>query len=192
VGIRKGEFNIQTDWHNMNRDFTFLVVIVSSLIVGCSSGANVSVPADSSAAVSPASAAANNAAPGGGTDLNAKSSTPLPGAGRAELHYEPAPEDSQIAQATNSSGQFYEVRIFKRNPQLLKVESVSTDQKNRALTIVLRTAQVFNVTTDRIPNLKLATANQLLELAGVQPVKATPAPKGTAALAPKITTQQAD
>ena len=93
-----------------------------------------------------------------------------PGAGRPALLYEAAPEDSQIASATNSSGQLYEVRIFKKHPQLLKIESTSLDSKNRKLTIVLRSGEVKEITTDSIPNLKLATANQLVELAGLQPV----------------------
>jgi hypothetical protein len=128
----------------------------------------------------------NNADTGQTTNANPGNSNVVgvPNTGRPVMQYEPAPEDSQIAQANNSSGQLYEVRIWKKHPQLLKVESTTIDQNSKALTIILRSTQITNITTDRIPNIKLATANQFLELANVKPNSATPASK-TVGNAPK-------
>lgn len=87
----------------------------------------------------------------------------LPRSGRPVMRYVPAPEDSQIAQATQD-GKLYEVRIWKKHPKLLKIESTTIDEKNKSMSIILRTAQVVNITTDRIPNVGLATADQFLAL----------------------------
>jgi len=90
-----------------------------------------------------------------------------PGSGRPILRYEPAADNSQIASAMNSDGQMFEVRIWKKHPQLVKIESTWLDQKNKALYILLRTGKVMNITTDRIQNLKQATTRELLEIAGL-------------------------
>lgn len=110
------------------------------------------------------------------------------------MQYEPAPENSQIAQTTTSGGQSYDVRIWKKHPQLLKVEAIGVDEKNRALTIITRDAKIYKVTTDKIPNVKLATAAQFLELAGVEPSAATPPAKTAGNTAPRFRpeTQQAE
>ena len=147
----------------------FLLILVATFVAGCSSNADVNKPVNASANVSAANAPGMPGNPAGNAGV--------PNDGRPVLRFEPAPENSQIAQALNSSGQMYEYRLWKGHPQLLKVESTSLDEKNKALTIVLRTSKVFNITTDRIPNVKLATANQFLELAGVQPVAAAPESK---------------
>lgn len=172
---------------------TASLFIVSCLTYGCSGSAgvdgmkntsistsNIEVPSNQNQSVGTNSA---SSIPGDKPfentlgNSNKRKITEVPGGGRPVLQFEPAPENSQIAQAMNSSGQMFEVRIWKGHPQLLKVESVWVDQKNKALTIMLRSTKVLNITTDRIPNLKLATAKQLLEIAGVQPTAATPAVK---------------
>lgn len=180
----------------MRPAFLLLLLLIASTVSGsCSGNADADKPANVSGGSSNQSTASNP-----GQSVNPKAPPPVqagnqssentigistkrkitdvPGAGRPVLQFEPGPEDSQLAQAMNSSGQMYEVRIWKRHPQLLKVESVWVDAKNKYLTIALRTGKVLNITTDRIPNLKLATANQLLEMAGIQPAAATPAIKG--------------
>ena len=156
----------------INRYCLFFLFIATVLTGGCSGNADVSKSANAPSNPTAATASSNP-----GQNIGSNVMTDSPGAGRPVMRYELAPEDSQIAQSLNSSGQMYEVRIFKKNPQLLKIESVGIDQKNKALTIILRSGKVFNITTDRIPNVKLATANQFLDLAGVQPVAATPAAK---------------
>ena len=102
---------------------------------------------------------------------NNKETVDLPAGAHPILRWEPAAEDSQIASAINASGQMYETRIFKRHPQLVKVDSTWIDAKQKALKIVLRNGQVKDVTTDKIVNLKQATAAQLLELVGIQPAQ---------------------
>ena len=74
----------------------FFLVIVG-LSVGCSSDTDAGKPSSNPAA---------NVPPGSVIDSanNQKVANP-PGAGRPALLYEAAPEDSQIASATNSSGQ---------------------------------------------------------------------------------------
>lgn len=157
MGICKGESDIQAE-----RAMKLIVLLFALLIglVGCSSSSS-----DGNGSTTHSTGGSTPVA--GSTD---PSSNPLPADGRPVLRFEPADEDSQIASATNSSGQMYEVRIWKKHPKLLKVESVGLDERNKRLAIVLRTAKVINVTTDRIPNLRLATAKQVLEIAGSDPI----------------------
>lgn len=164
MGIRKGKSNFQAVVDVMRAKYPFCFLLIAAGLSGaCTSNPNVnSVGAPSNNLIE---------------NVNKQKVPEAPGEGRPVLHYEPASENSQIASAMNRSGQTYEVRIWTKHPQLLKVESVSIDEKSKALTIVLRSAQVLNITTDRIPNLKLATADQILDLAGVKPVAATPAVK---------------
>ncbi len=195
MGIRKGEFNIKADGRIMiERYFLFFLIIATVFNGGCSGNPDVAKTANSpnnpsaataslnagqstSSNVAPNIPAANTAPVDALENLNKRKVTDVPGAVRPEMRYEPAAENSQIARAMNGSGQMYEVRVWTKHPQLLKVESIWVDDKNKALTIILRTGKIFNITTDRIPNVKSATANQFLELAGVQPSAATPQSK---------------
>ncbi|MBK8466956.1 MAG: hypothetical protein IPL32_14125 [Chloracidobacterium sp.] len=136
--------------------FLFVIFIAVSLSSGCSGNSEVGGQTNTQNATS-----SSIAAPAVGQSNTITS--PAPGAGRPVLKFVPSPEDSQIAQATQN-GKLYEVRIWKKHPKLLKVESTTIDEKNRSLSIVLRSAQVVNITTDRIPNVKLATADQFLKL----------------------------
>jgi hypothetical protein len=139
----------------------FLLFTSAVLLFGCGSNADI----DKTANVTANPNAGNSNVVG------------VPNTGRPVMQYETAAEDSQIAQATNSGGQPYEVRIWKKHPQLLKVESIGVDEKNKALTIITRDAKIYKVTTDRIPNIKLATAAQFLEVGNVPPSVATPRAK---------------
>ena len=196
MGIRKGKFNIKAVGQVMiDRYFLFFLLLIATIFtVGCSENADVNKPVNAPGISTGAAPSSNtrqssssnvmsgnppvNTAPVDALENpNKRKVTDVPGAGRPEMRYEPAPESSQIAQAMNSSGQMYEVRIWTKHPQLLKVESIWVNEKNKALTIILRSGKIFNITTDRIPNVKSATANQFLELAGVQPSAATPAAK---------------
>ncbi len=175
------------------RDFLWLFLMVASLSFGCSGGTDTGSPANGSApasnnavavsntnkTVSPNSAnPAENVPPAGVIEtVNKRKLVDTPSSRPPPLRYEPAAEDSQIATAMDSSGRPYEVRIFKRHPQLVKVESTWLGPNQKALSIVLRDGKVHQVTTDRIANLKLATAAQILELIGIQPAKPSAGPK---------------
>jgi len=143
----------------------FVIFIAVSLSSGCAGNSEVGSQTNTQNATS-----SSTAAPVGQSNTI---TSPAPGAGRPVLKFVPSPEDSQIAQATQN-GKLYEVRIWKKHPKLLKVESTTIDEKNKSLSIVLRSAQVVNITTDRIPNVKLATADQFLKLV---PATGTTEPK---------------
>jgi len=138
--------------------YLFVIFIVVSLSNGCAGNTE---PGSNSNEQNPVS---NSVAKGQSNAGNFQ----IPRSGRPELRFVEAPEDSQIAQATQN-GKLYEQRIWKKHPKLLKVESTTLDEKNKSLSIVLRSAQVVNITTDRIPNVKLATAEQFLKLANSAP-----------------------
>jgi hypothetical protein len=194
MGIYKGKFNIKGDGHFMNH-FLYLPLVAMGLTIGCSGGADASKPASAVASNLNATAVASNTTQSitanSAVALNAETNIPpagvvesaankrkvtdVPGSARPVLRYEPAAEDSEIASAMNNSGQMYEVRVWKRDPQLVKVESVWLDPNSKALTILLRSGKVLNITTDKIVNLKQATAKQILDIAGVQSPAGTPA-----------------
>ncbi len=169
MGIREDKFNIQT--YNAMKPTTFLFVFLMavSLSSGCSGNSDIGSQANTQIAAS------NSVAPPNTVQTNPGTSE-APASGRPVLQFVPAPEDSQIAQASQN-GKMYEVRIWKKHPKLLKVESISIDEKNKALTMILRSAQVVNITTDRISNVKLATADQFLELAASASATGSPVSK---------------
>lgn len=91
----------------------------------------------------------------------ATSGTPPP------LQYKAADEDSEIATLMNGEGQPVQIRVFKSHPKLAKVESIWQDAKLKNLKISLRDGQVIEVKTDKIGDLKFATAAAILEIAGI-------------------------
>jgi len=117
---------------------------------------------------------ANTAPAGNIIGRNKRPITEVPETSRPSLQYQPAGEDSEIASTMNAAGQMYEVRVWKRHPQLVKVESLWIDPKNKQLTYMLRSGKVLKITTDRIQNLKQATTSQLLEIAGLPQHANTP------------------
>lgn len=170
MGIGEGKSDIQA-YYKMKQIVVLIVLLVSvSLIISCSDNSEVASQANTQTSTS---ASVQN---GGQTNPGI---TPAPGAGRPILKFEPSPEDSQIAQAMQD-GKLYELRIWKKHPKLLKVESTTLDEKNKSLSIVLRSAQVINITTDRIPNVRLATADQFLQLVDTAPATKVPESKAEA------------
>jgi len=162
---------------------------VASLNWACSSGSVTNKQVDTSAPGANKTASLSNLSQTSSSDTNPVNSVTnvqtgtfaqppnnkkvedMPADGRPILRWEPAAEDSQITSAMNASGQMYESRIFKRHPQLVKVDATWINPKEKSLKIVLRNGRVMDVTTDKIVNLKLATAAQILELVGIEPVK---------------------
>jgi hypothetical protein len=179
------------------RNKYFLFILLVSFSFACSGNVDANKPARAATANSTASNAvvASNTAPGVSSNIgttnpdvnvpsagvvepsNKRPLADVPGGGRPVLRFEEAAEDSEIAQTMNSSGQMYEVRVWRKNPQLVKVESTWVDPKTKDLKIILRNGQVKHVSTDiSIPNLKQATANQLLQLIGIEPSAAPMTP----------------
>ena len=100
------------------------------------------------------------------------SGTPLP------LKFKTAAENSEAAITMNTDGAIFEVRVFKGHPQIAKVEATWLDAKEKALKIYLKSGQVLDVKTDRIPDLPSATTAQLLEIAGLKaPSKSSDRPR---------------
>jgi hypothetical protein len=170
-----------------------LLLVAAALFSACSSEPNSNkAPANAAAAGSNTAAAnlpyglktgdaalnaeANTASAGNVIGPNKRRLIDVPGTTRPSLQYQPAGEDSEIASTMNAAGQMFEVRVWKRHPQLVKVESIWIDAKNKQLTYMLRSGKVLNITTDRIGNLKQATTSQLLDIAGL-PQQATTPPR---------------
>jgi len=177
----------------MDRYFFTPLLAAASLCCACSGGADPGKPSNApsftanTAAVAvsatdemvntntgSANLAANDQLGTFANRPNRKKIVDMPAGERPVLRFENAGEDSEIAAAMNNNGQMYEVRIFRRHPQLVKVESTWIDPKVKALQIFLRNGQVLNITTDRIVNLKQATTAQLLAIAGLPAVPAMP------------------
>ena len=93
-------------------------------------------------------------------DTGVTSTSPAP------LDFRPGPENSQTATTMNEQGQPVEVRVFKDNAQLDRVEAVWLGANQMLLRITLRNGQTREVRTDRIKNLSSAPAELLIELAG--------------------------
>jgi hypothetical protein len=173
MGIGKGKSNIKAVGSAMRTGLVLLFFLaMANLSSACSDGSTTDAGTNTSAA------GANRIMPNAVTSAQTGSLEPprnnqtaggVPAGNNPILRFEPAPEDSQIAVATKSNGQLYETRIFKRHPQLVKVDSTSFGGKEKELNILLRDGQVKSVTTDSLGDLKQATSSQLLQLAGIRP-----------------------
>lgn len=83
-----------------------------------------------------------------------------------------AADDSEIKSGMDARGTPYEVRIFKNNPTLLKVEEILTDPKNPQIKVYLRNGKAVNVPPDKLKNPATASANDILIAAGAAPKSA--------------------
>jgi hypothetical protein len=77
-----------------------------------------------------------------------------------------APEDSESTATMDAQGRVVEIRVFRKHPQLAKVEATWIDTKTKELKIWLRGGRVVTTRTDKIENLKVASTTFLMELAG--------------------------
>lgn len=82
------------------------------------------------------------------------------------LEFRPGPENSEIATTMNDKGQPVEVRVFKGNAQLNRVEAVWLGPSDKLVKITLRNGGTVEVRTDRIANLGSAPSDLLVQLAG--------------------------
>ena len=78
----------------------------------------------------------------------------------------PAPENSTFASFLTDQG--YEVRVFKDNPQLLKVVKTIGSEKS-SIKVYLRGGRVVDLTGNAIINLGTVPSSTILAAAGVQP-----------------------
>ena len=88
--------------------------------------------------------------------------TPLP------LQFHPAGENSETAVTMNGDGSVLEIRVFKSNPQLAKIEATSRGTEEKQVKFYLRNGQVLEVNTDHLGNLQTVTTKELLALAGLK------------------------
>ena len=78
-----------------------------------------------------------------------------------------AGEDSTLTSTMNAKGQVLEIRVFRSHPQLAKVEATWISPQQEFLELFLRDGNKREVETDKLQNLKTATAAELLQLAGI-------------------------
>lgn len=118
--------------------------------------------------------------PEGNTNANVEQIHPKSIAGRANKreivdsgpmpdlkpNFSAAPENSESAATMNSKGQVVETRVFKGHPQLAKAEAVWIDGKKKEVTVTLKNGRSVKKTTDSLENLKTASTDFLLEIAG--------------------------
>lgn len=94
--------------------------------------------------------------------INSPSSGPLP-----PPQFRPAPENSKIATTMNGEGAVIETRVFKNNPQLVKVEMTWAGPKDKTFKIFLKNGKVVEAKSDNIDNLESTPTSVLLKLAGM-------------------------
>ncbi|CAN5580994.1 hypothetical protein BH10ACI2_BH10ACI2_21990 [soil metagenome] len=88
--------------------------------------------------------------------------TPLP------LRFAPAGDNSQIAVTMKDDGSVFEVRVFKSQPVIARVEATWLEGNERELKYSLKNGKILVIKTDRIENLKTASLPVLLDIAGLK------------------------
>ncbi len=89
------------------------------------------------------------------------SGTPVP------LVFTDAGENSQTASTMDSDGSVREIRVFRSHPVLSKVELIWLTPRDKVLKVTLKDGKTVETQTDRIENLKQATAATILSVAGI-------------------------
>jgi hypothetical protein len=131
--------------------------------------ANVEVQADANSypiqnmAVSKQNVRNWGAKKGGATDAAPIEATPMA---------YPAPDNSEITSTMNNDVPT-EVRTFKNNSMLVKVERIFVDIRNPHIKVYLKNGKVVNVPPGKISNLATASADEILSAAGIAPKPAT-------------------
>ena len=80
------------------------------------------------------------------------------------LDFRPAGENSEIATTMNPEGRPVEVRVFKSDTNIARVESTWLDAHNRSLKFTLKDGSSVEVKTDKINSIADVTAAQLAAL----------------------------
>lgn len=76
-----------------------------------------------------------------------------------------------VSTTMNSQGAVVETRVFKDNPQLVRVEMTWVGPKDNTLKIFLRSGRVVEAKADNIENLGSTPISVLLEKAGIKAPK---------------------
>ncbi|CAN5746089.1 hypothetical protein BH24ACI1_BH24ACI1_28590 [soil metagenome] len=84
----------------------------------------------------------------------------------------PAPDNSEISSTMNNNVPT-EIRTFKNNPMLVKMERIFVDVKNPQIKVYLKNGKVVNVPPGKISNPATVSADEILSAAGVAPKPAT-------------------
>lgn len=103
---------------------------------------------------------------------------PVNAAEVARKNARPAPDNSTFSTYLTDAG--YEIREFKNHPQLLRVEKKIESNGHQTLKIYLRDGKVVELPGQRITVLSSATAQYILEQAGIKPVQPKPPVTGPA------------
>ncbi len=77
----------------------------------------------------------------------------------------PAPDNSEIYPAMNSEHQPMDVRVFKNNAFLLKMERVYISDNRKEIKIYLKNGRTAVVAGDRIPDFSVASISSILKAA---------------------------
>jgi len=83
----------------------------------------------------------------------------------AGVEFRPAPDESEIATTMNVDGQPVEIRVFKADPSLERVESTWVSEKQRSLKITFKDGRVVDVSTDKFSSLLDVSPAELKVLA---------------------------
>jgi hypothetical protein len=180
MGIGKGKTGIKARGYDMSRTIVFLIILTAAVAGACSGTTDTAKNSNSGAATN--SNGANRAAAPGAQSNSATLPSNAPGvntSGQKRLVNEPAPpdhppsqfaeapEDSTLTSTMNPKGQVLEIRVFRDHPQLAKVEATWITPQQKAVKFFLRNGRTSEVTTDKLRDLKTATAAELLAMAGV-------------------------
>ena len=98
--------------------------------------------------------------------INTPSSGPPP-----TPQFHPAPDHSAIATTMNKDGAVVETRVFKDDPQLVKVEMTWLGPKSSTLKIFLKNGRTVVTKAGNIQNLGSTPVSVLLEMAGIKSAK---------------------
>ena len=89
-----------------------------------------------------------------------------PNATPAPLVFQPAPENSQTALSMDADGTIREIRVFKDNPKLARVEVIVQPGGDRNIKFTMRDGKTSTLKNTRLENLPTAKAAELIAMAG--------------------------
>ncbi len=81
----------------------------------------------------------------------------------------PAPDNSEIYPAMNAANQPMDVRVYKNNSFLVKMERIYISEKEKEIKIYLKNGKTVTVTEDKIPDFAVASISSILRAADFIP-----------------------
>lgn len=109
---------------------------------------------------------------GNKTAATGKNALPVPNA--KPLSY-PAPDYSEVASKMNEQGQMLEVRTFKDNPTLAKIERLYVELNKPVVTAYLKNGKKVDLTSAKIENPMRSSAEEIIN--AINAVNSNPATK---------------